>query len=429
MRDLIAEALLLPRDAVYYGLSRAIAQRLEGDQYLLETEDWSFDLEAYAAGGEGEIIHRDSGIHSEYETHYDPEEKRVYVEHYNAHVRLKSGGLEFECVTIGLQGSYCRNRRHFLIGHGRTAVEELFMQVVQWNREVRGEVLVYDDGWHKDKHLLQAIQGSTLDNLILEDNLKEAIRDDFERFFAIRDVYERHGIPWKRGVLLLGPPGNGKTHMIKALINHLRLPAIYVRTFARDHGTEDSSIREVFARARNMAPCLLILEDLDAILNDANRSYFLNEMDGFASNAGVMTIGTTNHPERLDPAILERPSRFDRKYTFSLPGPVGRREYLLRFGRTLDERMQLDGEALDALAEATDGFSYAYLKELYLSAMMVWVVEEGAVPMETALAGQIETLLGQMRTEGTIDGAAEPPPAQRSMERWRKLYARRFGRS
>lgn len=69
----------------------------------------------------------------------------------------------------------------------------------------------------------------------------------------------------------------------------------------------------VFGKAREMAPCVLILEDLDALINDRNRSYFLNQLDGFEANDGIIVIGTTNHFERLDPAISTRPSRFDRK--------------------------------------------------------------------------------------------------------------------
>lgn len=70
---------------------------------------------------------------------------------------------------------------------------------------------------------------------------------------------------------------------------------------------------EVFWKARAEAPCVLILEDLDSLINDKNRSFFLNQLDGLENNDGLLVIGTTNHFERLDPAITKRPSRFDRK--------------------------------------------------------------------------------------------------------------------
>src|SRR5690349_12665 len=76
---------------------------------------------------------------------------------------------------------------------------------------------------------------------------------------------------------------------------------------------------EVFKRARMKPPCVIVLEDLDSMIDNKNRSFFLNELDGFHSNTGVVVLATTNHPEKLDSSILDRPSRFDRKYYFQLP--------------------------------------------------------------------------------------------------------------
>jgi len=114
-------------------------------------------------------------------------------------------------------------------------------------------------------------------------------------------VYERYGVPWKRGVLFLGPPGNGKTHTLKALLNASPgVPCLYVKSFKADYrGTDQDNIRKVFGRARACAPCLLVLEDLDSLIDDENRSFFLNELDGFADNAGIVTLATTNHPDKL----------------------------------------------------------------------------------------------------------------------------------
>jgi SpoVK/Ycf46/Vps4 family AAA+-type ATPase len=70
---------------------------------------------------------------------------------------------------------------------------------------------------------------------------------------------------------------------------------------------------DVFEQARRVSPACLILEDLDSLINDRNRSYFLNQLDGMDSNNGLLIIGTTNHFDRLDPGLSSRPSRFDRK--------------------------------------------------------------------------------------------------------------------
>lgn len=198
-------------------------------------------------------------------------------------------------------------------------------------------------------------------------------------------------------MLLLGPPGNGKTHCIKSLVNLLGLPCLYVRTFKSQYRTESTTIAEAFSRARETSPCVLILEDLDSLLTDDNRSFFLNEMDGFASNHGIMVVGTTNHPERLDPAILERPSRFDRKYTFNLPDLESRATYIWTYSQKLEDKLRLTEDEAQMLANLTEGFSFAYLKELFLSGMMAWI-HQPEKPFAELLATQTATLLSQMRT-------------------------------
>lgn len=76
---------------------------------------------------------------------------------------------------------------------------------------------------------------------------------------------------------------------------------------------EEASMASVFGKARQLAPCVIILEDLDSLINDGNRSFFLNQVDGIEDNDGLLLIGTTNHFDRLDPGLSTRPSRFDRK--------------------------------------------------------------------------------------------------------------------
>ena len=91
---------------------------------------------------------------------------------------------------------------------------------------------------------------------------------------------------------------------------------------------------------------------------------------GFASNHGLVTIGSTNHPEQLDAAIVDRPSRFDRKYHFDLPGEPERRRYAASWNARLPDALRLDETALDGVAATTSEFSFAYLKELFAAALM-----------------------------------------------------------
>jgi SpoVK/Ycf46/Vps4 family AAA+-type ATPase len=205
------------------------------------------------------------------------------------------------------------------------------------------------------------------------------------------------GFPWRRGSIFIGPPGNGKTHMVKALINYLGRPCIYVRSFT-GQGSEQQNMAEVFERAR-MTPSLVVLEDLDAMIHGQNRSFFLNELDGFRVNTGVVVLATTNHPEKLDQAILDRPSRFDRKYYFDLPGETERGLYIKQWNRDLLPELRVSERATSLLVKETAGFSFAYLKELFVASMAEWMSTSGSTSMDEVILGQAKSLRAQMTTQ------------------------------
>lgn len=424
--NLIADVLDKPRDAVMYRLSRGLSEQFPG-RYVLESGHWAFVVEEYAREGLCEV-QPIPDTHSQFDTEPLDGYQSAQLESYNSWLSVQWQGQTLQLVSVGLMGSHCRDIRRFLIADTREIAESFFLAVCEWNAEVRGEVLVYTGGWAKDAELFKAIKGSTLDNLVLEEGLKELIREDFATFFESRATYEKYGIPWKRGVLLLGPPGNGKTHCIKALVNYLGIPCLYVRTFERDYGTQQGAIAEVFARARQTAPCVLVFEDLDSLLNDQNRSFFLNELDGFAANAGLMVVGTTNHPENLDPAILDRPSRFDRKYTFHLPDADCRAKYLQVFSAGLEPQLRLDEPAARRISELSEGFSFAYLRELYLSAMMAWVHGVNR-PIVEVIQDLVEPLRSQMQTEpADADAVGEASEPFANLQQYRAQWLRAMKR-
>lgn len=152
------------------------------------------------------------------------------------------------------------------------------------------------------------------------------------------------------------------------------VPSLYVKSFNACQGLQ-YSVRTIFAHARNMAPCLLVFEDIDSLVTEKVRSYFLNEVDGLESNEGIMMIGSTNHLEKLDPAISKRPSRFDRKYHFKLPAETERAAYCEYWRGQLAKNPSIDfpSSLSPAIAKMTDGFSFAYLKELFITALLVIV--------------------------------------------------------
>src|SRR6185503_16392518 len=162
-------------------------------------------------------------------------------------------------------------------------------------------------------------------------------------------------------------------HTLKALINQLSKPCLYIRSFKSDDDTEQENMSEVFKRARMMSPCVLVLEDLDSMIDNENRSFFLNELDGFHSNTGVVVLATTNHPERLDSSILDRPSRFDRKYYFELPADAERNAYVAKWNCDLQHEMRVTEKGAARLVSETQDFSFAYLKELLVASMVQWI--------------------------------------------------------
>jgi SpoVK/Ycf46/Vps4 family AAA+-type ATPase len=146
-----------------------------------------------------------------------------------------------------------------------------------------------------------------------------------------------------------------------------------VKDFKSEYVTDEENIGVVFKRAHMAAPCVLVFEDLDAMIDDQNRAFFLNELDGFESNSGLVALATTNHPDRLDPAILNRPSRFDRKYYFNLPTASERSAYIAAWNQQLQRELRLSESATRAVVQRTEDFSFAYLKELFVSATMHWM--------------------------------------------------------
>ncbi|KAG6903467.1 hypothetical protein C0995_005490 [Termitomyces sp. Mi166 len=251
----------------------------------------------------------------------------------------------------------------------------LLLTVGAWSAQVHDEIWVYNEGfWQKDHGLWLDVQKGNWEDIILNHNFKKALQKDVHGFFTSEKVYKELEIPWKRGLILHGPPGNGKTISLKVIMKTCEqkgfLP-LYVKSFQSWMG-EERSMTEVFSHARKLAPCLLILEDLDSLINDRNRSFFLNQLDGLTGNDGLLVIGTTNHLEQLDPGLSNRPSRFDRKFNFDDPGLEERTLYAKYWQNKLKDNKDISftDRLVDDVAAATEKFTFAYLKEAFVSSLV-----------------------------------------------------------
>ena len=276
--------------------------------------------------------------------------------------------------------------------------DELLLTVGEWTTELHDEIYVFDDGrWHKNRELFKSVQGASWDEVILNPGMKSNLMKDVQGFFNNRDLYKKLAVPWKRGLILHGVPGNGKTISIKALINELQkrdepVPSLYVKAFDSCNGKK-FSIRSIFTQARTMAPCLLIFEDLDSLVEDKTRSYFLNEVDGLESNDGILMVGSTNHLDGLDPAISKRPSRFDRKYHFKIPSLEERIAYCQFWRNKLvdSDMVEFPESMCPIVATLTEGFSFAYLKELFVIALLT-IARGGVVNEDEGSAKEAEAI-------------------------------------
>jgi hypothetical protein len=394
----IDEALGLPIGALAYRVGRALAERF-ADRAIIESFDCDFDVEGFAQAGHCALTPRPE-VYAELLTSWDGYHQRIYASWAQGWHSISWEGQRFELLSIEWPSGYGKERGRWLIAETAEAAAAFFRAVCLWSSDVDESILVFQDGyWAKSEELFAAIKGASYENLVLGGSLKEELFADMRAFFGAKEVYGRAGIPWKRGIVLIGPPGNGKTHAVKALINDLGQSCLYVKSLSTENADDHHHIRSVFAKAREAAPCLLVLEDLDSLITDHNRSFFLNELDGFASNEGIVTIASTNHPERLDPAIMNRPSRFDRKYHFPLPSLADRRAYLELWNGRMEPAMQVGAATVGQVAEASEGFSFAYVKELIVSATIRWAHQQVAGSMDAIMLAQLDELRSQMVSE------------------------------
>ncbi|AXI07869.1 ATPase [Oceanobacillus zhaokaii] len=224
-----------------------------------------------------------------------------------------------------------------------------------------------EDGLERSKE--QITNQIQREDILLEEDVKTDIYRSIDEFFHKSGTFfKKYNIPYRRGILLYGSPGNGKTTLVKSIAGSVSAPVVYWQI---TEYTTSYSIKEVFSTVTKIAPMILIIEDIDSMPEHA-RSVFLNTLDGATTKEGIFLIGTTNYPEKIDPALINRAGRFDRAYEIKQPDDALRNEYLRKKGLT----QFLDEVVLDHLTTQTEGLSIAQLNELYMSVALQWHYEQ-----------------------------------------------------
>ncbi|MCI4456222.1 MAG: AAA family ATPase [Sulfolobus sp.] len=204
------------------------------------------------------------------------------------------------------------------------------------------------------------------------EEIKREIREYIELPLRRKDIAEKYGLKPPKGILLFGPPGCGKTMMMKALANEAKINFIYVSVpeiMSKWYGESEQRLRELFNNARKMAPVILFFDEIDTIgvrreqhvgdsVTPRLLSLMLSEMDGLASEDGVIVVGSTNVPHLLDKALL-RPGRFDKLIYVGLPDLKSRIEIFKIHCKGKPLAGDVDFEALARMTERYTGADIA----------------------------------------------------------------------
>ena len=273
--------------------------------------------------------------------------------------------------------------------------------------------MMFGAGKSNAKIYVQSSQGIRFADVAGEDEAKENLQE-IVNYLHDPSKYQEIGASMPKGILLVGPPGTGKTMLAKAVAGESNVPFFsisgseFVEMFV---GMGASKVRDLFSQAKEKAPCIVFIDEIDAIGqkrsggqyggNDEREqtlNQLLTEMDGFDDNSGVIILAATNRPESLDPA-LTRPGRFDRRVPVELPDLKGREEILKVHAKKIKLAENVD---FGTVARMASGASGAELANIVNEAALRAVRDGRRLVTQADLEESIETVIAGYQKKNAI---------------------------
>ena len=275
-----------------------------------------------------------------------------------------------------------------------------------------GNSMMFNMGRSNAKVYVKSAEGIKFDDVAGEDEAKENLTE-VVNYLHDPSKYQEIGASMPKGILLVGPPGTGKTMLAKAVAGEANVPFFsmsgseFVEMFV---GMGASKVRDLFKQAKEKAPCIVFIDEIDAIgkkrdnqlsSNDEREqtlNQLLTEMDGFEGNNGVIILAATNRPESLDPA-LTRPGRFDRRVPVELPDLAGREAILKVHAKKIKTADDVD---FHTIARMASGASGAELANMINEAALRAVRNNRTVVTEADLEESIEVVIAGYQKKNAV---------------------------
>ena len=272
--------------------------------------------------------------------------------------------------------------------------------------------MMFNMGKSNAKVYVKSAEGIKFDDVAGEDEAKENLTE-IVNYLHDPGKYQEIGASMPKGILLVGPPGTGKTMLAKAVAGEANVPFFsmsgseFVEMFV---GMGASKVRDLFRQAKEKAPCIVFIDEIDAIGkkrdgqmggNDEREqtlNQLLTEMDGFDNHKGIVVLAATNRPDSLDPALL-RPGRFDRRIPVELPDLTGRKNILELHAKSVKTQPPID---LTAIARATPGASGADLANIINEGALRAVREGRKRATQDDFEESVEVVIAGQQRKSTV---------------------------